>query len=228
MEEIYQRTEILLGKDNLKKIKNSNVCIIGIGGVGSYTLEALARVGVGKITIIDKDIIDITNINRQLIATSENVGEIKVDVAKKRINEVNPNIKVTAIKDFIDENNVKEYITREFDYVVDAVDSVNSKISVIKKCKELGIRIISSMGTANKLDPLSLKVSDISKTEICPLAKVIRKKLKEERVNKVKVLYSTELPKKDSTKTLGSISFVPSAAGLIIASEVVKDLLKES
>ena len=228
MEEIYQRTELLLGKENLTKIKNSNVCIVGIGGVGSYTLEALARVGVGRITIIDKDIIDVTNINRQLIATSENIGKIKVDEAKKRINSINPKIEITAFQTFIDENNIDEYITNRFDYVVDAVDSVNAKIAIIKKCKELGIKVISCMGTANKLEPLSLKIADISKTEVCPLAKVVRKKLKEEKINKVKVLYSTELPKKNNSKILGSVSFVPSTAGLIIASEVVKDLIKES
>ena len=226
MEGIYQRTELLLGKDNLNKIKNSNVCIVGIGGVGSFVLEALARVGVGKITIIDKDVVDITNINRQLIATEKNIGKSKVDEAKKRINQINSEIKITAIQTFVDENNVDKYITKDYDYVIDAIDSVNSKICIIQKCKELGINIISCMGTANKVDPFSLKIADISKTEVCPLAKVIRKKLKELKISKVKVLFSTEVPKKNDSKILGSVSFVPSTAGLVIASEVVKDLIK--
>lgn len=230
MDKKYDRTEILLGKDNLEKIKKSKVCIIGIGGVGSYTLEALVRIGVGKITIIDKDVIDPTNINRQIIATTKNIGKSKVDEAKKRINEINPNIKVAAIQDFVDENNVNKYIDESFDYVIDAVDAVNSKVAIIKRCKEINVRVISSMGTANKLDPLKLKISDISKTEVCPLAKIIRKKLKEQKISKVKVVYSTELPIKNNKTTLGSVSYVPSVAGLIIASEVIKDItcVKES
>lgn len=225
MEEIYNRTKLVIGDENLEKIKNANICICGIGGVGSYTLEALARIGVGKITIIDKDDVDVTNINRQLIATVDNVGKSKVEVAKKRTTSINPNIQVFAIKDNIDSFNIGEYITQDLDYVVDAIDSVDSKIALIKECKEKNVKIISSMGMANRLDPLQIKVADISKTEVCPLAKIVRKRLKDEGIEKVKVVFSTEPAIKTGSKELGSVSFVPSVAGLIIASEVVKDII---
>ena len=224
LEKIYDRTEIVLGKEKLEILKKSHVVICGIGGVGSYTLEALARIGVGHITVVDKDVVDITNINRQIIATVDNVGNSKVEVAKKRVSLINPAIKVEAVKEFIDESNIPMYITKDVDYVVDAIDSTESKIALIKYCKEQDIKIISSMGTANKLDPLKLTVTDISKTEMCPLAKIVRKRLKEEGITKVKVVYSTEPAIKTNTTILGSVSFVPSVAGLIIASEVVKDL----
>ncbi len=225
MDKIYQRTELVIGEANLEKLKKANVCICGIGGVGSYTLEALVRVGVGKITIIDNDNVDITNINRQIIATVDNVGNSKVIEAKKRINSINPNIQVTSIKDFIDSSNVEKYITADYDYVVDAIDSVESKIAIIKECKKKQIKIISSMGMANRLDPLKIKVTDISKTEVCPLAKVVRKRLREENIQKVKVVFSTENAVKPTGNVLGSMSYVPSVAGLVIASEIVKDLI---
>ena len=225
MEDIYQRTELVIGKDNLQKLKSTHICICGIGGVGSYTLEALARIGVGKITIIDNDNIDITNINRQIIATSDNIGNSKVEEAKKRINSINPDIQITDIKDYIDTNNVDKYITTDLDYVVDAIDSIESKIAIIKKCKEKNIKFISSMGMANRIEPLKIKVADISKTEICPLAKVVRKRLRQEGINKVKVVFSIEEPIKNGSKKLGSISYVPSVAGLVIVSEIVKDII---
>lgn len=225
LEDIYQRTELLLGKEKLEFLKNAKVCVFGVGGVGSYVVEALARIGIGNIVIVDKDVVDVTNINRQLIALSTNVGLPKVDVCKKRISEINPSICVTAINSFVDKSNVRDYITEDLDYVVDAIDTVESKIDIIKRSKELNVKIISSMGMANRLDPLKLKVQDISKTEVCPLAKIVRKRLKEERISKVKVIYSTETAIKTNSKTLGSVSFVPSVAGLVIASEVVKDLI---
>lgn len=222
--DIYARTEIVLGKEKLEKIKNSNICICGIGGVGSYALEALVRIGVLHITIIDKDTVDITNINRQIIATVDNVGNSKVEEAKKRINSINPQIDVIAIRDAINKENIARYITNKFDYVVDAIDDVEAKIALIKRCKEIDVPVISSMGTANKLDPLKLKVTDISKTEVCPLAKVVRKRLRQEGINKVKVVYSTEQAVQTNTNILGSVSYVPSVAGLVIVSEVVKDI----
>lgn len=225
LNDIYSRTEIVLGKDNLEKIKNANICICGIGGVGSYTLEALARIGVLNLTIIDKDIIDITNINRQIIATVENVGNPKVEEAKKRTYSINPEINVLAIQDAINNENISEYITEKFDYVIDAIDDVEAKIAIIKRCKEINVRVISSMGTANKLDPLKLKVTDISKTEMCPLAKVVRKRLRQEGIDKVKVVYSTEQAVKTNTNVLGSVSYVPSVAGLIIAWKIVDDII---
>ena len=224
MEEIYNRTKLVIGEEKLQRIKDANVCICGIGGVGSYTLEALARIGVGKITIIDKDDVDITNVNRQLIATVDNVGKAKVEEAKKRIASINTNIQVRAIKDNIDSSNVSEYITQDLDYVVDAIDSVDSKIAIIKECKAKNIKIISSMGMANRLEPLQIKVADISKTEVCPLAKVVRRRLKDEGIQKVKVVFSTENAIKTGSKELGSVPFVPATAGLVIASEVVKDI----
>ena len=225
MEEIYNRTRLVIGEEKLQRIKDANICICGIGGVGSYTLEAMARIGVGKITIIDKDDVDITNINRQLIATVDNVGKAKVDEAKKRIKSINPNIQVISIKDNINSCNVDKYITQDLDYVVDAIDNVDSKIALIKECKKKNVKIISSMGMANRLDPLQIKVADISKTEMCPLAKVVRKRLKDEGIEKVKVVFSRENAIKASGKELGSVSFVPSTAGLIIASEVIKDII---
>ena len=225
MEEIYQRTELVIGKENVNKLKKSKVCICGIGGVGSYVLEALVRAGIGTIVIIDKDVVDITNINRQLVATVDNVGKDKVEEAKKRINSINPSIQVIAIKDYIDSTNVDRYIEENCDYVVDAIDSVESKISLIKRCKQIGVRVISSMGMANRLEPLKIKVADISKTEICPLAKVVRKRLRQEGINKVKVVFSIEEPIKNGSKKLGSISYVPSVAGLVIVSEIVKDII---
>ena len=226
LNDIYSRTESVLGAEKLNRIKKSNICICGIGGVGSYTLEALARMGVSQLTIIDKDIVDITNINRQIIANVENVGNPKVEEAKKRIHSINPGINVFAIQDTINNENINKYITEKFDYVVDAIDDVEAKISLIKRCKEINVPIISSMGTANKLDPLKLKVTDISKTEMCPLAKIVRKKLRQEGIDKVKVVYSTEQAVKTNTNILGSVSYVPSVAGLIIASEIINDIIK--
>lgn len=225
---MYDRTKILLGEENIEKIKNMNICLCGVGGVGSFVFEALVRIGVENITVIDKDTVDVTNINRQLIATSCNIGEDKVSIAQKRAKEINPNIQIKAIKDYIDVNNVDNYITKEYDYVIDAIDSVDSKIAVIKRSKELGVNIISSMGMANRLDPTKIKVSYIEKTTMCPLAKIVRKKLKEENITKVKVVFSDEIPIKTESKVLGSVSYVPSAAGLVIASEVIKDILNLS
>ena len=156
--DIYQRTEILIGKEGVERLKNSKVCICGVGGVGSYTMEALARIGVGNITVIDKDKVDVTNINRQIIATVDNVDKPKVLCAKERISSINPSIKVDYIEAFLDESNVNEYINKDYDYVIDAIDSINSKIQIIKCCTENNIKVISSMGMANKLNPLMINV----------------------------------------------------------------------
>ena len=225
IEDIYQRTKLVIRESGIDKLKKSKVCICGIGGVGSYVVEALARCGVGNITVIDKDKVDITNINRQIIATVNNVDKSKVICAKDRINEINPEINVTCIDTFIDEKSIAEYIDSTYDYVVDAIDTINSKVSLIKYCYDNNINIISCMGMGNKLNPLDIKVSDIYKTSVCPLAKIMRKRLKEENIKKLKVVYSEEIPIKNSEGILGSVSFVPSVAGLIIASEVVKEIL---
>ena len=229
VENIYARTKLLLGKEKLDKIKNSKVVILGLGGVGSYTLEALARIGIGNITIADKDIVDITNINRQLIATTKTIGLNKVDVAKKRVKEINPNIKITELLTKVSNENISNIIEDDVDYVIDCIDDFEAKIAVMKYCYDNNIKIISSMGMANKTNPLDIKVSDINKTIMCKLAKKVRKTLKTLNVKKLKVVYSVEETKQiDQTEKidtiLGSVSFVPSVAGLILASEVVKDL----
>ena len=226
-DDIYNRTEIILGKESIQKIKNSKVCICGIGGVGSFAMEALARIGVGHITVIDKDSVDVTNINRQLIATVDNVDIPKVKVGEERIKSINPNIDVKTHEIFITKDNITEYIDNTYDYVIDAIDSIDSKVALIKYCYDNNINVISSMGMANRISPLDIKVADLYKTKMCPLAKIMRKKLKELDVKKLKVVYSEEQAIKPNTKELGSVSFVPSVAGLVIASEVIKDIIKE-
>jgi len=226
IQDIYNRTELVIGKESMEKIKKRKVCICGIGGVGSFSMEALARVGVGQITIIDKDKVDVTNINRQLIATVDNVENSKVKVGSERIKSINPTINVKTHEVFITKDNISEYIDNTYDYVIDAIDSVESKAALIKYCYDNNINIISSMGMANRLNPLDIKVADIYKTRMCPLAKVMRKKLKELDVKKLKVVYSEEEAIRLNAKELGSVSFVPSVAGLVIASEVIKDMLK--
>lgn len=227
----FARTELLIGKNGLEKLNKSNVAIFGIGGVGSYVAEALARTGVGKIIIIDKDDIDITNINRQIHAMSSTVGKSKVEVMKSRMLDINPNIKVDAIKENFPNENIN-FFSNDIDYIVDAIDSISAKIELILKANELNIPIISSMGMGNKIDPTQIEVSDIYKTSICPLAKVVRRELRKKNIKKLKVVYSKEEPininlKDGKIKTIGSISFVPSVAGLIMASEVVKDILNK-
>lgn len=226
---IYNRTEMLLGSDKLNVLKSSKVLLLGIGGVGSFVLEALARVGIMNITIVDKDIVDITNINRQIIATTKTIGMYKVNVAKERVLNINPNITVTDIKLNLNSENISNIIDDTYDYVIDCIDDFKAKISVIEYCYDNNIKIISSMGMANKLNPLNIKVSDIFKTSQCKLAKKVRKTLKELHIEKLKVVYSVEETKEILTTNndgiLGSVSFVPSVAGLIIASEIVKDLV---
>lgn len=234
-ENCYHRTQILIGKENVEKLKKQHVVICGIGGVGSYALEALARIGIGEITIVDKDVVDVTNINRQIIALNGTIGKYKVNVAKDRVHEINEEILVHTMNMEINKENVEQLFQEKIDYVVDCVDNIEAKIAIIQNCYHRNIKCISCMGTANKLNPLDLKVEDIYKTTMCPLAKLMRKNLKQIGIKKQKVVYSTEIPKKRTKEekevygnTLGSVSFVPSCAGLIIASEVVKDLLELS
>lgn len=233
MENQFERTEILIGKDNLEKLRHSQIAIFGIGGVGSYVAESLARVGVGRFILIDNDKIDITNINRQIHATHKTIGKYKVEEMEKRIQEINPDAKVRAIKEFVTEDNIEKILNANIDYIVDAIDTVKSKIEIIKKAKQKNMPIISSMGTANKLDPTKLEITDIYKTSVCPLAKIIRKELRKLEISNLKIVYSKEEPKPpkqnlDGKLTLGSISYVPSVAGLIISSEIVKDIIKSS
>jgi len=227
------RTSLIVGEDGIKKLKNSNVIIFGVGGVGSFAAEAIARAGVGNLTIVDFDEVDITNINRQLPALHSTVGKSKVEVMRDRILDINPNINLKAVKNLYSAETSDEIICEDYDYVVDAIDMVSSKIKLIETCKEKGLNIISSMGMGNKLDPTKIVVTDIHKTTMCPLAKVMRKELRDRKIKKLKVVYSTEQPAELKSKimngkkvTPGSISFVPSVGGLILASVVINDLLK--
>lgn len=226
------RTELLIGANNISRLKNSRVAVFGIGGVGGYTVEALARMGVGEIDLIDSDTVDITNLNRQIIATHKTVGLPKVEVAKERIYDINPEIKVTTHNIFFDSDTAKTFDFSCYDYIVDAIDTVSSKILLILKANENNVPIISCMGTGNKLNAAILEVSDIYKTSVCPLARVMRYELKKRGVKKLKVVYSKEEPIKPSIQhenngrhIPGSTPFVPGAAGLIIAGEVFKDLI---
>lgn len=222
----FSRTERLIGADALLKLKNANIIIFGLGGVGSYAAEALARSGIGKMTVVDKDIIDITNINRQLYALHSTVGKEKAQVAKERIADINPECQVTAVTKMYLPENSSEFNLSQYNYIIDAVDNVTAKIDLAVKSQELNVPVISSMGTGNKLDATAFKIADIYKTDTCPLCRIMRKELKARNVKKLKVLYSTEAPKKDGERTPASISYVPSVAGLIIAGEVIKDLIR--
>ena len=227
MENWLSRTENLIGTDAIEKLKNSNIAIVGIGGVGSFCAEALARSGINNLTLIDNDTIDVTNINRQIMADTTTIGQLKVDIMKERILKINPNANIEIHPTFINEENISEIITKQFDYVIDCIDSIKSKLALIEHCSINNIKIISAMGTGNKLDPTKFEVTDISKTSVCPLAKIIRKSLREKNITKLKVVYSKEEPIKNaSSNSPSSIAFVPSVAGLIMAGEVVKDLIK--
>lgn len=226
MENQYTRTIALLGENAILKLKKCRVAVFGVGGVGSYAVEALARSGVGAIDLIDNDVFNLTNINRQLYATHKTLGEFKVDTAKERIAEINPECIVTTHKMFYLPENANSINLSEFDYIVDAIDTVTAKIELIKRADLCGVPIISSMGTGNKIHPEMLEISDIYKTSVCPLAKVMRTRLKKEGIKKLKVVYSKETPMPVADNVIGSVPFVPSVAGLILAGEVVKDLIK--
>ena len=244
----FSRTELLLGKEAMNKLEDARVAVFGIGGVGGYVCEALARSGVGKLDLIDNDKVCMSNLNRQIIATRKTVGQYKTEVMKDRILDINPEAEVNIHNCFFLPDNADEFPFEEYDYVVDAVDTVTAKIALVMKCKELDIPIISSMGAGNKLDASAFRVTDIYKTKVCPLAKVMRRELKKRGVKKLKVVYSEEKPVRpledmsiscrqhcvcppgtarkctERRDIPGSIAFVPSVAGLILAGEVVKDL----
>lgn len=221
----FERTRTLIGDSAIEKLNNSCVIIFGIGGVGGYIAEALIRAGVGKIDIVDCDTINLSNLNRQIVALHSTIGQYKVDVMAQRAKDINPNITINSYKIFFDENTQKQFDFSKYDYVIDAIDSVKSKLLLIEICKNLNIPIISSMGTGNKLNPLKFEIADISKTSVCPLARVIRTELKKRNIKNLKVLFSTEIPFKTNSRTPSSISYAPSSAGLIIASEVIRDLI---
>lgn len=236
----YSRTELLIGQRGIDKLAKAKIAVFGIGGVGSYVVEALARCGVGNLTLIDNDVVSITNINRQLVAMHSTIGKQKTMVAKEHIRDIDPNIIVHTYDTFYGVETQGLFDLSQYDYVVDAIDTVSAKILLIENCKKSNTPIISSMGTGNKMDASRFEITDISKTSVCPLAKVMRTELKKRGIKKVKVLFSKELPKKQKEDTQvketkgttgrpvpGSISFVPSVAGLLIGGEVVRELISE-
>lgn len=239
MSDRFERTEILFGEEAVKKLSNAKVAVFGIGGVGGYVCEALVRSGVGYFDLFDSDTVCLSNLNRQIIALQSTVGKYKAEVMKERMLEINPKVSVNCHNVFYTSENANDFDLSVYDYVVDAVDSVIAKIELAKRCNDLNIKIISSMGAGNKVNPTDFKVADIYKTSVCPLARVMRRELKKAGVKKLKVVYSQEeivkplysdiikekLPKGEKLP-VGSCSFVPSVCGLIIASEVVKDLTK--
>ena len=231
MENQFSRTELLIGNNALKRLQESRIAVFGIGGVGGYVAEALVRCGIGSLDIIDNDKVHITNLNRQIIALHSTIGKYKVDVAEERIKDINPNCKVTKHCTFFTPETSSEFDFRKYDYVVDAIDTVSGKIELVMKCNEADVPIISSMGAGNKIHPEMFEISDIYKTSVCPLAKVMRQELKKRGIKKLKVVYSKEPPIKqkfgntDSKRVPASISFVPSTVGLIIAGKVVNDIL---
>jgi tRNA A37 threonylcarbamoyladenosine dehydratase len=229
----FSRSEMLFKKEGMTKLENASVIVFGIGGVGSYVVEALSRSKVGHIDLVDNDVISVSNINRQLIALNSSVGKDKVEVAKERILDINENCKVNTYKTFFLPENSNEFDFTKYDYVIDCIDTISGKIELVVKANNEGCKIISCMGTGNKVNPCMFEVSDIYKTSVCPLAKVMRKELKNRGIKKLKVVYSKEEPMKvinvsgDGRKAIpGSNAFTPSVAGLIIASEVIKDLLE--
>ena len=227
MNEQFTRTELLLGSQAMDRLAGSRVAIFGIGGVGGFVCEARVRSGVGSFALIDNEIVSLTNLNRQIIATRKTIGRDKVEVMKERILDINPEAQVTTYKCFFLPENAQSIPFGEYDYIVDAMDTVTAKIELIMRAQENGIPIISSMGTGNKLDPSAFRITDLYKTNVCPLARVMRRELKKRGVKKLKVLYSEEkpIPRYIDQSTPGSISFVPAAAGLMIGGEVIKDLI---
>ncbi len=234
----FDRTELLLGADAMEKLHNARVAVFGLGGVGGYVVEALARSGVGALELIDHDTVSLTNINRQIFATHSTVGMDKAEVAKARVLDIYPNIDVVARKTFFGPDTASEFDFSQYSYVVDAIDTVTGKLALVTAAQNAGVPIISSMGTGNKLDPTKFQIADISKTSVCPLARIMRKECAKRGIKHLKVLFSTEdplSPANDTSEELpegrrslpGSVAFVPSVAGLIIAGEVIKDLIKE-
>lgn len=223
MDSVYSRTQKLIGENALNKLKKAKIIVFGLGGVGSYVVEALVRAGVGNIAIVDRDTINHTNINRQLIALHSTIGRLKTDVSEERIKDINPDIKVEKYSIFYDKESAKEINLGQYDYIVDAIDTVTSKLLLVERASEVKVPIISSMGTGNKLNPTLFEVADIYKTSVCPLARVMRNELKNRGIPSLKVVYSKEQPAVKE-RTPASISFVPPAAGLLIAAEVIKDI----
>ena len=226
----FSRTELIIGKDGIEKLNKSKVAIFGLGGVGSFVTEGLVRAGIGNFILVDKDVYELTNLNRQLYATKKTIGKPKVEVAKERILDINPKASIETLQEFFMPD-TKDFFDDSINYIIDCIDTVTAKIELVVRAKNKNIPIISCMGTGNKLDPTKFEIDDIYNTSICPLAKVMRKELKARNIDSLKVLYSKEEPIKqnkqiDGKLVPGSISFVPSVAGLIISGEVVKDIIR--
>ena len=233
VKEEWSRTARLYGEGAVEKLANSRVAVFGVGGVGGFACEALARAGVGAIDIFDKDTVSLSNINRQIIALHSTVGRSKVEIMKERIEDINPDCMVEAYNVFYLPENADEYDLSKYDYIIDAVDTVSAKLEIVGRAYKLGVRVISAMGAGNKTDPTLFKVADIKDTSVCPLARVMRRELKARGINKLKVVYSTEvavssgeIDPESGKMSPGSLSFVPSVMGLIMAGEVIKDLIK--
>ena len=223
--EMKERTALLLGEEGVETLERARVCVFGVGGVGGYAVEALVRAGIGEIALVDNDVVSPSNLNRQIIATRQSVGRQKTEVAKERVLSVNPDCKVRTFPLFFLPDTPFDFTP--YDYVIDAIDTVSGKIAIVKGCKEAGVPVISSMGAGNKLDPSRFRVADVFETKVCPLAKVMRKLCRENGISNLKVVYSEEepvLPPVSGRRTPGSVSFVPSVAGLILAGEVIRDL----
>lgn len=225
MNDRFLRTIGVIGEDNFKKLNNSSVIVFGLGGVGGAACEALVRSGIGSVAIVDKDVVDITNINRQIIATDETVGMKKTDAMKKRLLSINPSLKIVKYDLFYLPETADEINLSEYDFAVDCIDNVTAKLELVERCNRLGVPVISSMGTGNKLHPEMLEIADISKTSVCPLARVMRRELKRRGINKLPVVYSKEEPVKTELSVPGSMSFTPPVAGYLICSYVVRKLL---
>ena len=237
MIEQFSRTEILLGSEAMEKLYKARVAVFGIGGVGGYTVEALARCGIGALDLIDSDTVSVSNINRQILATHSTVGKLKVDVAEARVLDINPNCDVKTYPCFYLPDTADQFDFTQYDYIVDCIDTVTGKLQLVERAVEAGTPIICSMGTGNKLDPSAFQVADIAKTSMCPLARIMRKELKKRGIDHIKVVYSQEealtptvdeeeLKRTGKRQIPGSVAFVPGAAGLVLAGEVVKDLVK--
>lgn len=224
--ERHIRTQALIGEDSVEKLQRARVAVFGIGGVGGYTVEALARAGIGALDLIDNDCVNESNINRQIVALSSTVGKLKTEVAKARVLDINPDCTVRTHELFILPENADSFDFTPYDFVVDAIDTVSGKLAIIERARRVGVPVISCMGTGNKLDPTAFEVADIEKTSVCPLARVMRRELKKRGITGVKVVYSKEEPKGGCGDAPSSISFVPSVAGLILAGEVIKTLIK--
>ena len=229
---MFSRTALLISEKGVEKLKNSRVAIFGVGGVGGYVLEALVRSGVGALDLIDNDRVSVSNLNRQIIALQSTIGELKTQVATARAKEINPSVQIQTYETFVLPETVHEFNFSKYDYVVDAIDTVSGKIAIIESAKKANVPVISAMGAGNKLNPTAFEVERLSKTSVCPLARVMRRELKARGVDDIKVVYSKEEPKKsgavgENGKSVpASIAFAPSVMGLIIASEVIKDLIK--